>query len=231
MAAPTVATRLQRRRRLMLSLGGALAAQLGGLRLALAAGKVEKGIYRLRGEVRVNGSPAREGMDVRAGDVIATGPDGELVFVIGKDAMLVRANARVEVSGRPGELVAAGMRIVTGAVLSVFSPGAQRKITVRTATIGIRGTGVYAQDMGDRAYVCTCYGVADIAAADDPSVHETVRTEHHDQPRYIYPQGAAQRIVRAPVFNHTDAELILLESLVGREPPFVELPDYRPGRY
>ena len=91
---------------------------------------------------------------------------------------------------------------------------------MRTATIGNRGTGVYAQDMGDRAYVCTCYGVADIAAADDPSVHETVRTEHHDQPRYIYPQGAERRIVRAPVFNHTDAELILLESLVGREPPF-----------
>ena len=43
-------------------------------------------------------------------------------------------------------------RIVTGAVLSVFSPGAQRKITVRTATIGIRGTAVYVEDMPDRAY-------------------------------------------------------------------------------
>jgi len=201
------------------------------LREALAAGKIEKGVYRVRGDARVNGAQAREGMDVKAGDVITTGADGELVFVIGKDAMLVRANARVTVSGRTGELVAAGLRIVTGAVLSVFSPGARRTISVRTATIGIRGTAVYVEALSDRAYICTCYGVADLAAADDPAVHETVQTKHHDQPRYLYPAGVATRIVRAPVINHTDAELILLESLVGREPPFVESEDYRPGRY
>ena len=28
-------------------------------------------------------------------------------------------------------------------------------------------------------------------------------------------------IMRAPVVNHTDAELVSLESLVGPEPPFV----------
>lgn len=220
-----------RRRWIAASLSTILAARLGVLREALAAGKIEKGVYRVRGDARVNGAPAREGMDVKAGDVITTGADGELLFVIGKDAMLVRANTRVTVSGRTGELVAAGLRIVTGAVLSVFSPGARRAITVRTATIGIRGTAVYAEDMRDRAYICTCYGIADLAAADDPSVHETVQTEHHDQPRYLYPAGIATRIVRAPVINHTDAELILLESLVGREPPFVAREDYQPGSY
>lgn len=220
-----------RRHWIAASLGTVLAARLGALREALAAGKIEKGVYRIRGDARVNGARAREGMDVKAGDVITTGADGELVFVIGKDAMLVRANTRVTVSGRTGELVAAGLRIVTGAVLSVFSPGARRAITVRTATIGIRGTAVYAEDLRDRAYICTCYGIADIAAADDPSVHETVQTKHHDQPRYLYPAGIATRIVRAPVINHTDAELILLESLVGREPPFVAREDYQPGRY
>lgn len=220
-----------RRRWIAASLSTILAARFGVLREALAAGKIEKGVYRVRGDARVNGAPAREGMDVKAGDVITTGADGELLFVIGKDAMLVRANTRVTVSGRTGELVAAGLRIVTGAVLSVFSPGARRAITVRTATIGIRGTAVYAEDMRDRAYICTCYGIADLAAADDPSVHETVQTEHHDQPRYLYPAGVATRIVRAPVINHTDAELILLESLVGREPPFVAREDYQPGSY
>lgn len=221
---------MRRRSWLALSLGVALETRLGALRLALAAGKVEKGIYRLRGEVRVNGVTAREGMDVKAGDVITTGADGDLVFVIGKDAMLVHANSRVEVSGRAGELVATGLRVVTGAVLSVFSPG-RRKIVVRTATIGIRGTGIYVEDMPDRAYVCTCYGIADIVARDDPAVHETVHSEHHDQPRYIYPAGFETRIVRAPVIHHTDDELILLESLVGREPPFVERADYRRGFY
>jgi len=220
-----------RRRWLGLALGAVLAPRLASLREALAASKIEKGVYRVRGDARVNGAPAREGMDVKAGDVITTGADAELVFVIGKDAMLVRSNARVEVSGRSGELVAAGLRIVTGAVLSVFSPGARRTIRVQTATIGVRGTAVYAEDLVDRAYVCTCYGVSDIAAADDPAVQETVQTEHHEQPRYVYSAGVASRIERAPVINHSDAELILLESLVGREPPFVTRADYRPGRY
>ncbi len=222
---------IARRSWIGLSFGAALAARLGLLREALAAGKLEKGVYRVRGEARVNGVPAREGMDVKAGDIITTGRDGELVFVIGKDALLVRANARVEVSGRAGALLADGLRIVTGAVLSVFSPGGQRTIRVRTATIGIRGTAVYVEDMRDRAYVCTCYGVADVAAEDDASVRETVTTEYHDQPRYVYPAGTAERIVKAPVINHSDAELILLESLVGREPPFVAREDYQPGRY
>ncbi len=222
---------ITRRRWIGLSLGAGLGARLGQLREALAAGKLEKGVYRVRGEARVNDVPAREGMDVKAGDVITTSGDGELVFVIGKDAMLVRANARVEVSGRAGALLADGLRIVTGAVLSVFSPGGQRTIRVRTATIGVRGTAVYAEDMLDRAYVCTCYGVADIRAQDDPAVRETVKTEHHDQPRYVYPAGVAQRIVDAPVINHSDAELILLESLVGREPPFLAREDYAPGSY
>lgn len=220
-----------RRRWLAVTLATTLAVRLGALREALAAGKLEKGVYRVRGEARVNGIPAREGMDVKAGDVITTGGDGELVFVIGKDAMLVRANARVEVSGRAGALLADGLRIVTGAVLSVFSPGGQRTIRVRTATIGVRGTAVYAEDMRTHAYVCTCYGVAEVAAEDDASVRETVATEYHDQPRYVYPAGAAARIVKAPVINHSDAELILLESLVGREPPFVAREDWAPGRY
>lgn len=102
---------------------------------------------------------------------------------------------------------------------------------MRTATIGIRGTAAYVEDMGERSYVCTCYGVADIAAADDPAVRETVRTKHHDEPRYVYPAGAAQRIVPAPVINHSDAELVLLESLVGREPPFLEDENFIPGNY
>ena len=48
-----------------------------------------------------------------------------------------------------------------------------------------------------------------------------MRTLHHEQPRYILAKGAPQMIMRAPVVNHTDAELVFLESLVGREPPFV----------
>ena len=67
--------------------------------------------------------------------------------------------------------------------------------------------------------------------ADEPSARETVRTTHHEQPRYVMARGAPQMLMRAPVINHSDAELVLLESLVGRKPPFLALPGYRPGGY
>ncbi|MGH8764792.1 MAG: hypothetical protein ACRET8_03660 [Burkholderiales bacterium] len=216
-------------------LGGATAAfiasQMAWLREALAAGSLEKGVYRVRGDVRINGNPAREGMDLHGGDVITTGPGGELVFVAGKDAFMVRANSRVELEGAAGALVLNGLRIVTGAVLSVFTPGQPKTIRTATATIGIRGTGIYVQAEASRTYACTCYGEAELASAADPSARETVRTTHHDQPRYIMDTGAPIMLMMAPIINHTDAELIFLESLAGRRPPFADMPGYDRYRY
>jgi hypothetical protein len=208
-----------------------LAAQMAWLRGALAAGSVQKGVHRLRGDVRINGEPAKEGMDVKAGDVVTTGPASEVVFVTGRDAFLIRPNSRVEAQGTAGALVLAGLRIVTGAVLSVFSPGEPKTLRTATATIGIRGTAVYLEAEEARTYVCTCYGEAEIVSAMDPSARETVRTKHHEQPRYVMGTGAPQMLMSAPVVNHTDAELMMLESLVGRRPPFLDTSGYQPGRY
>ena len=187
-----------RRSLLGLVAGLPLAVQLARVRSALAAGRIEKGVYRVRGDARINGAPAKQGQDVRAGDVVTTGPDGEMVFVIARDAMLVRANSRVEVSGTIGSLVASGLRVVTGAVLSVFSPGQPKRIVTRTATIGVRGTAVYVEMHSDKTYVCTCYGTVDLEAAQDPASRETVQTRHHDQPRYVMAKGAPQMITAAP---------------------------------
>jgi hypothetical protein len=208
-----------------------LAVQMAWLRQALAAGAVEKGVYRVRGDVRVNGTPAKEGMDVKAGDVVTTGAGSEVVFVTGKDAFLIRANSRVEAQGALGALVLSGLRLVTGAVLSVFSPGERKTLKTATATIGIRGTAVYLEAEESRTYVCTCYGEADIESAMDPSARETVRTSHHEQPRYVMGMGAPQMLMGAPVVNHSDAELTMLEALVGRRPPFLAQPGYQPGKY
>jgi hypothetical protein len=205
-------------------LGAFIALQFSLLRRALALGSVEKGVARVRGDARVNGAPAKEGMDIKAGDVITTGPGGELVFVMGGDAFLVRANARVEVQGQKGSLIAAGLRIITGAVLSVFRPGERKSVQTPAATIGIRGTGVYVEAEASRTYVCTCYGEAEIVPVDAPSEREVVRTRQHEQPRYVMAKGAPKMIMGAPVINHTDAELTMLESLAGRQPPFAPWP-------
>lgn len=200
--------------------GAALALGMARLRQALAMGSVEAGIARVRGDVRVNGQAARRGMEVKPGDVVVAGSDAELVVVVGRDAFLVRANSRVEFSGDAARLAVAALRVVTGALLSVFEPGGKKRIQTGTAAIGIRGTGVYVEAGQMRTYVCVCYGEAELAPVDDPDAAETVRTAHHDQPRYIYPKGMPRMIERAPVINHADAELVLLESLVGRKPPF-----------
>ncbi len=204
---------------------------MAGLRDALAAGSVEKGVYRVRGDVRINGTPAKEGMDVRPGDVITTGPGSETVFVTGKDAFLIRANSRVVVEGALGALALTGLRVVTGALLSVFAPGEPKTLRTATATIGIRGTAVYVEAEEARTYVCTCYGEAEIVSTADPSARETVRTTQHEQPRYVMGTGAPQMLMGAPVINHDDVELNMLESLVGRRTPFAPHRDGAPGRY
>lgn len=84
-----------------------------------------------------------------------------------------------------------------------------------------RGTGLYVEAERERTYVCACYGITDLAALSDPSSRETIESDHHDEPRYILASGAPGiRIRSAPVINHTDFELTLIESLVGRVPPF-----------
>jgi len=200
--------------------GAALALGMMRLRDALAADAVEKGVSRVQGDVRVNGKLAQRGMEVGPDDVVTTGRDAELVVVVGRDAFLVRADSRIELSGDAKRQLLSGLRVVSGALLTVFGPGREKSIRTATAAIGIRGTGVYVEIEGSRTYVCTCYGESQLVPVDDPSQAETVRTRHHDQPRYIHAKGMPRMIEKAPVINHTDAELVLLESLVGRKVPF-----------
>ena len=181
----------------------------------------EPGVARVRGDVRINGKPAQRGMEVKPGDVITTGPGAELVVVVGRDAFLVRAQSRIELSGDATRLIVASLRVVTGALLSVFEPGREQapsgRRRRRSASAAPAST---SSSTGPRTYVCTCYGEAELTPVDDPAAAETVRTQHHDEPRYIYPRGMPRMIEKAPVVNHTDAELTLLEGLVGRTVPF-----------
>jgi hypothetical protein len=198
---------------------------MAGLRGSLAADAVQKGIARVQGDVRVNGEPAKPGMALRPGDTISTGSDALLVAVVGRDAYLLRADSQLELEAGRRKGIPGVLRVVSGALLAVFASGESKQVRTGSASIGIRGTAVYVENEPGRTYVCTCYGTARLAPADDPKAAETVRTRHHDQPRYIYPKGAPRMIEKAPVMNHTDAELVMLEALVGRKVPFT------PGRY
>jgi hypothetical protein len=89
------------RRELLQRLGAAGLLSAGGvagfLQRALAAGvdPVPPGLHKVSGTVTVNGQPARPGQLIRPGDTVATGADGEAVFVIGQDAFLQRSGSTV----------------------------------------------------------------------------------------------------------------------------------------
>jgi hypothetical protein len=213
--------------RLLLLLPTAGAAWIGR---ALGAGSAPvEGLYRVRAQVRINGQPAAPGAAVRAGDTVVTGPSGEAVLTVGQDAFLLRESSELQTTGE--DLVIRGLRLLGGSLLSVFGKG-ERRIETRTAVIGIRGTGCYVEAEATRTYVCLCYGSADLMDASGRLL-ERVRTRHHESPRYIQGPGAQRPIEAARVTNHTDEELILLESLVGRRPPFVGWGDgeYGGSRY
>lgn len=195
----------------------AVVERLGSLRAAWAAGTspATPGLQRFSGQVTVNGVPARAGMPIKPGDTIATGPGSEAIYVIGKDAYLQRDRSVVSISG---DVLKAGLRVITGKLLAVFGKG-DKRIETATATIGIRGTGCYIESAPDKVYFCLCYGKAEVASLRDPAHTESIETRYHDHPVYLHTDGS-QMMVPAAVINHTDNELYLLESLVGRVPPF-----------
>jgi hypothetical protein len=222
---------MQLRRRLLKALAAAglfgPAGISGLIHDALAKGNapVAPGLHKLRGEVKVNSKPAQEGQLLGPGDTVVTGRDSEAIYVIGQDAFLQRENSTISFGA---DAMQSLMRVVTGKILSVFGKG-PRTIVVATATIGIRGTGCYIEDEGSgaaaRTYFCLCYGDVELTPSAAPQERETYTTKHHDKPMYIYnDMKMAKMMVPAGVINHSDDELKLLESLVGRWPPF-----YGPG--
>lgn len=215
----------QRRQLLkMLAAGSLGAAGLSGVirqSLAMANRPVMQGVNRLKGKAWINNKPARVGMAVKAGDRIRTGKNSQIIFVVGNDAFMMRANSVLQLNGR--NYIIDAMRIITGGLLSVYEKTRQhRRISTSVATIGIRGTGIYIETDDNRTYVCTCYGEAELIPNADRRAAMVVKTTHHEAPHYIYKNRAEGLLEKGPVKNHTDDELFMLEGLVNRWPPFEE---------
>lgn len=218
-----------RTRRQFLSKSAGIAS-LAGLSNALAMGQqpLATGIRRIKGDVRVNGAPARVEQAVLQGDTITTGAGSEVIYVMGNNAYLMRDNSSMQFlqDGAVGVL-----RLITGKVLAVFGPGAKR-IETQAATIGIRGTACYMEALDAQPlYFCLCYGTADIQPLADPAQARTLATTYHDAPLYIGSDTGKPLLEKAPVKNHRDLELILLEESVGRQPPFMQRRSSMSGGY
>lgn len=181
-----------------------------------------KSFFEIKGDVKVNKQPASLDSIVTTKDIVSTGSNSHAVFVVGKDAFILRSNSAMEIEG---SAVINSLRLFSGKVLSVFGHRTSReKLHMRssTATIGIRGTGVYMEADPEKTYLCTCYGVTDLYSNVDKNARIRVKAQHHDAPKYILAKASQQGklIVPGPMINHTDMELALVEELVGREVPF-----------
>lgn len=206
-----------------LAISGALGAAgiTGVISRALAKGDLPPGIQRLEGKATVNGKEARIGTPVGPKDRVSTGAGSQAVVVIQDDAFLLRSNTTLEFGESRGAL--ARILIEAGSVLSVFD---KKPLVIKAgrATIGIRGTGAYLEVLPSEVYFCLCYGEADL---DGPGMEtRRIATRHHEQPLLIPAGGTAMRADPGPFRNHSDAELTMLEALVGREPPFQGLAPY-----
>lgn len=188
---------------------------LGGFEAAHAQSR--SNIVELLGDALVNGARLLPQQVIQTGDEIVTGPLSNLIFVLGNSSFHVRQNSRLKVE-RGNTLNAVSLlRLLTGAVASVWGRGISRQIVTPTLTAGIRGTGVYTEvfaDQNNRSYFCNCYGTVAMDARGDnllseSSYHQAFWGEASPKEgRYLTP---------AKAINHTDEELEYLARLVDQK--------------
>ena len=131
--------------------------------------------------------PLVPGMELRAGDRIATG-DGSRALVKLSEGSLVKLGENgtlrfAEID--PGkELFKAALQVLQGAfrfTTDVVGKGRKREVNVRAeqVTIGIRGTDFWGRSLPDRQIVCLIEGAIEVGAAGEKPVVM-------DQPRQFY---------------------------------------------
>lgn len=188
---------------------------MGGLPAAMA--QQRSNIVDLRGDALLNGNRLQSGQTILTGDQIQTGPGSNLMFVIGNSAFQVRENSMMTVERGNSLNTVSLLRLLTGAVISVWGKGSNRSIIMPTLTAGIRGTGVYAEvfaSQGDRSYFCNCYGTVDMESSGEKTVSQS--SYHQSFWGEVEPKNG-RRLTPANAINHSDEELEFLASLINQQ--------------
>ena len=177
-----------------------------------ASAQQRSNVVQLTGDAMVNGARLQSGQIVQTGDKLQTGPGSSLIFTMGNSSFLVRQNTIMSVERGSTLNTVSLLRIVSGAVASVWNKGSDRSITTPTLTAGIRGTGIYTEvlpEQNSRTYFCNCYGTVDLYAG---SIQIVSQSQYH-QSFWTQPDGAP--LVPAGAINHSDEELEFLAQLIN----------------
>ena len=173
----------------------------------------------VKGTVAINGQPASRGAAVKALDVVTTGAASSAIVVMNRDVLLVRPSSEIEILGKARSALLTGLRMLTGGVLGVFGKGGGRQLLTSTATIGIRGTGLYLEASAEETYICTCYG--EVLIEDQHRQENRLVLAGYHTPNLVFADSNAGAMMQKAGFRgHTDDELVMLEKIVGRRPPF-----------
>ena len=188
---------------------------MGGF--AAAHAQQRSNIVELMGDATVNGERLMAQRQLQTGDQITTGPGSQLVFAIGNSSFLVRQNSRFSVERGSTLNTVSVLRMLTGAVASVWGRGSNRQIVTPTLTAGIRGTGVYTEvrpEESYRSYFCNCYGTVQMSAGNDRVVSRS--TYHQSFWGEAQPKNG-RLLTPAGAINHTDEEMEYLARLVNQQ--------------
>ena len=184
---------------------------MGGLPAAIA--QQRSNVVQLTGDALLNGNRMLPDQSVQTGDQLQTGPGSSMVFTMGNASFLVRQNTMMAVERGATINAVSLLRLVTGAVASVWNKGGSRSIVTPTLTAGIRGTGVYTEVMpteDNRSYFCNCYGTVELNSGGAQKVSEA---QYH-QAFWSQTQGAL--LAPAAAINHSDEELEMLARLIDQ---------------
>ncbi|MDP2369270.1 iron dicitrate transport regulator FecR [Rhodoferax sp.] len=187
---------------------------MGGF--AAAQAQSRGNIVELLGDATLNGGRLRPEHTIQTGDEIVTGPRSNLVFVVGNASFQVRQNSRLSVERGSTLNAVSLLRLLGGAVASVWGRGGNRRIVTPTLTAGIRGTGVYVEvlpSQGGRTYFCNCYGSVEVNAGAESATSQSVY--HQSFWGEITPKDG-RMLTPAKAINHTDEELEYLARLIGQ---------------
>ena len=181
-----------------------------------ATAQQRSNVVELQGDVLVNGMRISPQLTIQTGDRIETGPGSNLIFVIGNASFQVRQNSRLSVERGESLNAVSLLRLLTGAVASVFGKGGSRRIVTPTLTAGIRGTGVYTEVLESqnfRSYFCNCYGTVELTAGND----EVLSTADYHQSFWAEATPVGGKLLTpAKAINHTDEEIEVLARLIDQ---------------
>lgn len=184
---------------------------MGGLPAVMA--QQRSNVVQMTGDALLNGTRMRPDQVIQTGDRIQTGPGASIIFAMGNASFLVRENTIMSVERGATLNVVSVLRMVTGAVASVWRKGNNRSIVTPTLTAGIRGTGVYTEvvaEQDSRTYFCNCYGTVELNSG---GVQKVSVAQYH-QSFWSQTQGAP--LSPAGAINHSDEELEFLAQLMGQ---------------